>query len=48
MQLVDKPRRATRVLAALFSALLAACALAPAAPALAAESVGGVRSKGGR
>lgn len=41
MQLVEKPRRAARVLAALFSALLAACALTPAAPALAAEGVEG-------
>ncbi len=41
MQLVDKPRRAPRILAALFSAVLAAGALVSAAPALAAETVGG-------
>ena len=41
MQLVDKPRRAPRILAALFSAVLAAGALVSAAPALAAETGGG-------
>ncbi len=41
MQLVDKPRRAPRILAALFSAVLAAGALVSAAPTLAAETVGG-------
>ncbi len=49
MQLVDKPRRAPRVLAALFSAVLAAGALVSAAPALAAETVGGsVLEKAGK
>ena len=41
MQQVDKPRRAPRILAALFSAVLAAGALVSAAPTLAAETVGG-------
>ena len=36
MQQVDKPRRAPRILAALFSAVLAAGALVSAVPALAA------------
>ena len=43
MQLVDKPRRAVRILAALFSAVLAAGTLVSAVPALAAETVGGGR-----
>ena len=41
MQLVDKPRRAVHILAALFSAVLAAGTLVSAVPALAAETVGG-------
>ena len=41
MQQVDKPPRAPRILAALFSAVLAAGALVSAVPALAAETVGG-------
>ena len=49
MQQVDKPRRAPRILAALFSAVLAAGALVSAAPTLAAETVGGgVGSREGR